>query len=384
MAASLAAQTPEYKSSIGVSYSTLRFQPQEQYFGVGLDYRYMFRRSIGVQAEWSEAPERQVNYDARSGGYVTQGNVSALLGHRWGRVGLFGEAGFGWLGTTVLAGSNAQGTTIDYAVRNYPDLLLGGVLDVAVGRHWSLTYEVRDNLVFIGPYTQTSPPYTFVTTASQLNMPEGRVGVAFHFQQVKAGRQQHLSNVLAGSSSSIPQKKLRNSIGVSYSTLKVVPIANYNEQLYFGAGLEYTYMPRTWVGVQAQTSYFPQSHAYDTSISGGPMVQAGGSVLLGHRWGRVGIYGEGGFGVLRAHVFKGGGQQGFLYDFRTYPDLLMGGLVDVSLGRRWSATFNVRDNMAFVGTYAAIFQTGTIYTAVEEPAQQFHMPEVRAGVAFHF
>jgi roadblock/LC7 domain-containing protein len=371
----LPAQQPEYKSSIGISYTSLRFLPENQYLGAGIDYRYMVRPWVGVEVQASKFPQSQYITDAMVGRPVEQFDASVLIGHRWSRVGLFGEGGFGVLRPQVFSGFNNQGVE-EFDTRYFPDLLLGGLLDVPVGRRWSLTYEVRDNLAFIGHYTQTIGQIPYTTTAGQCNMPEGRIGVAFHFEETKDANRMKLPNAPIGSKPAAQEKELKNFIGVSYTTLRFVPNAQY-----IGAGLEYGYMFRSWAGVQVEVSDFPQSQSYVTAVSGGAIVQANASALLGHRWGRVGLYGEGGIGALRAHAFNGFTQQGEdLYDLRNYPDVLMGGLLDVSLGRRWSVRFNVRDNLTIVGAHTY----NTAMGPTSFPAQQINAAEGRAGVAFHF
>ncbi len=172
-------------------------------------------------------------------------------------------------------------------------------------------------------------------------------------------------------------KIFKNSVSISYTNLRFLP---YNQ--YIGAGIEYRFMAKPWVGAQVQISKFPQTQSFENNVSGGPMVQEDASILIGHRWRKVGIYAEGGAGVLRADVFKGISlpQETLFFDVRYYRDIILGGLVDVPVGRRWSLTFNVRDNMTYLGPYTGIGPYG--------PTQAFvgtvNAPEGRAGVAFHF
>jgi hypothetical protein len=187
---------------------------------------------------------------------------------------------------------------------------------------------------------------------------------------------------IGNSPTSAQDKVFKNSVSISYTTLRFLPYEQY-----IGAGVEYRFMPKPWIGVQAQIGKFPQRQALEDDSSGGPMVQEDASVLVGHRWGKVGIYAEGGGGVLRADIFEGISlQQGApnynvpTYDVRHYPDVIMGGLVDVSVGRRWSLTFNVRDNMTFLGQYTGISFYGPSHALVGT----VNAPEGRAGVAFHF
>ena len=62
----------------------------------------------------------------------------------------------------------------------------------------------------------------------------------------------------------------------------------------------------------------------------------------------------------------------------------------MSLGRRWSVTFNVRDNVTFIGPFSFY---GPIYTGNRVTSFGYYPPstpfvdnllEDRAGVAFHF
>jgi len=172
---------------------------------------------------------------------------------------------------------------------------------------------------------------------------------------------------------------LHNSFSVAYTTLKF----DYREQ-YIGAGLEYRFMLKPWLGAQVEASKFPQAQAEHDAISGGSILQCNGSVVAGHRWGKVGVYGEGGYGYLHTNIFKGGniegGQLQEFYSVRNYPDILLGTLIDVSVDRRWSLTFDARDNLTFISTYTSIGLFGPLYN----PAIIENAPEGRAGVAFHF
>ncbi len=177
----LRAQQREPRNSVGVSYSSFRFRPHDQYLGGGVEYRYMHRSWVGFKVQASQFPEYQMDADSEAGYEMGQIDGSGLLGHRWGKVTLLGETGFGVMRSMVFAGYRSGGGNL-YQERNYPDLLMGGLVDVSLARRWSITYEVRDNLIFIGPFQQigTNSPLFFYA-AHKLHVPEGSIGVAFHF-----------------------------------------------------------------------------------------------------------------------------------------------------------------------------------------------------------
>jgi hypothetical protein len=377
------AQEPYFKSSVGVSYASLRFEPQEQYIGYGVDYRYMVRPWLGAQVQASVFPwwQSTVNNDDASGGSIGQLSASALVGHRWGRFGLYGEPGIGYLRSRVLQARQGGG----WAFQNYLDIQMGGLLDISVARRWSLTYEVRDNLALV-----REPMRLWGWPEGSLNVVEGRAGLAFHFQQAGGAslRQQPAVRIERN------ERELKNSIGISYTTLRWAQYANYASQQWLGAGLEYRFMPRSWVGVQLQASYSPQGQGIDTSLVAGQIVQADAVALVGHRWGKFGVYSEGGFGVLRTRVYGVITPQSFPYPgvdpWRDYPVVPLGGVVDVSLGRRWSVNFNTRDNVTLIGPFSFY---GPIYTGNRVTSFGYYPPstpfvdnllEVRTGVAFHF
>ncbi len=177
------AQQKDLHNEIGVSYTSIRFEPHDQYFGAGIDYRYFLRSWVGFEAQASEFPEHQQAVDQVAANYVEQVNGCVLLGHRWGKVSLLGEGGYGVVFSNVFGGysSSANGESL-YPTRKFPDLVIGGIADVSLGRRWSLTYEVRDNLLSIGSYTELNlAPPNLPYPAEKLNIPEGRIGVAFHF-----------------------------------------------------------------------------------------------------------------------------------------------------------------------------------------------------------
>ncbi len=178
------AQTKPLRNAVGISYTTMRFLPMEQYIGAGLEYRFMAKPWLGVQVQIGKFPQLQAWEDGHSGGAIVQENASILAGHRWGKIGLYGEGGAGILRTNVYKGisaSSSSSSPFTYDVRHYPDVVMGGLLDISVGRRWSLTFNVRDNLTVIGPYSQIYFGDTFQITSGTVNAPEGRTGIAFHF-----------------------------------------------------------------------------------------------------------------------------------------------------------------------------------------------------------
>ena len=143
----------------------------------------MHRTWIGTQFQVTDFPQVQQVETTDFGGAMVQVDAVLLTGHRWGKISLLQETGFGVLRNHVFVGSSPQFQP-SYAVRNYPELLLGGFVDVAVARRWSLTFEIRDNMIFVGPgaYSLPFPPYTLTAPSQITNGPEGRApGFAFHF-----------------------------------------------------------------------------------------------------------------------------------------------------------------------------------------------------------
>lgn len=173
------AQQPRLKNSIGISYTTLRNVPHDQYIGAGVEYRFMFRKSLGLQLQASHYPQRQAESTSFSGGTITQAGATLLAGHTWGRVALLGEGGFGVFAQSAFTGVDQNGAI--FKTRKFPDFQMGGMLEVSLNRHWSLTYQVRDNLLLIGSFAFNGSPNYAVDAARQQNSPEGRGGVAFHF-----------------------------------------------------------------------------------------------------------------------------------------------------------------------------------------------------------
>ena len=180
------AQDSPLRQSVGVAYASHRSTLHDQYLGAGIEYHYLFRDTVGLQIQASRYPQYEYVMDGVTGGPVDQLSGSALAGHRWGRYGLFAECGFGSYRTTVFAGADQRGSLVQ--LRVYPDLLLGGVLDIAVSQRWSLTYEVRDNLLFVPAYSQFGLGFPSDIPFRQQNYPEGRLGVAFHFRLPKKTR----------------------------------------------------------------------------------------------------------------------------------------------------------------------------------------------------
>ncbi len=135
------AQQKYLHNEIGVSYTSMRFQPHDQYLGAGVDYRYFFRSWIGVEAQAGDYPEYQQSVSPDVGYQIKQFDGCALVGHRWGKVSLLGEAGFGVIRPLSFGGYTSTGGGI-YPTRNYPDFLMGGMVAVSLGRRWSITYEV--------------------------------------------------------------------------------------------------------------------------------------------------------------------------------------------------------------------------------------------------
>jgi hypothetical protein len=275
---------------------------------------------------------------------------------------------------------------------------MGILVDVSVSSRWSLTYQGHDNLAFVSPYFGNTQPAQFPGLKTmQLNMPEGRFGVAYHFQQLHTPNRvsQLLLDTQAGG------RPFKNSIGVAYTSLNWSPlqqygygnqlIGSYAGQQWLGAALEYRYMPRSWGGVQLEGGYSPQSQSYTTSISGGQVLQTDVCALLGHRWGKIGIYGEGGVGAFRTRVLSGATLQGLpIRAWRDYPDVLTGGMVDISLSRRLSASFTARDNLLFIGPFSFVGpmtgNSGVQTYGPFPPSKPFtdNLLEIRAGFAFHF
>jgi hypothetical protein len=370
----VAGQEPYFKSSVGLSYTSLRADAGDQYLGFGVEYRYMPRPWLGLQAQASQFPYWQTSITSSQplGRAIGQASLSVLTGHRWGRFGLYAENGIGYLRPAVLGFG-----PIPWTFQNYLDVQMGGLLDVSLGRRWSLTYEVRDNLALMREKEMLQ---------SSLNIPEGRVGVAFHFQP--SGATPMRQTVVRPPMDK--EKPLKNSIGVSYTTLRWSRIANYASQQWLGAGLEYQFMPVSWAGVELHGGYSPQTQALLDTVAGGRIVQADASGLLGHRWGRVGVFGEAGFGVVRTKVFAAlPPQSSAVFAWRDYPAVPVGGTVDLSLGRRWSVNFKVRDNITFIGPfyfYGPIFGSRPTTYGFFPPSSAFvdNVLDTRAGVAFHF
>lgn len=186
----LHAQGRDFKNSVALSYSALGFSPNtsargvEEYLGAGVEYRFMPKPWLGLQAQATKYPQTQALRDPISGGTVLLTNVDLLAGHRWKRVGVFGEVGAGRFHTGVFKGFNTQGGQLNvfFTTRNYPDLQTGGLVEVWLARRLSVTFEVRDNLLFIGPYEEVGPPDNlYPLPARTINAVEGRSGVAFHF-----------------------------------------------------------------------------------------------------------------------------------------------------------------------------------------------------------
>jgi len=169
------AQEKELKNSIDFSYDSMRQQHYDQYLGVGFDYRHMVRPWLGFQAQINLYPNFQQTSNALGGNPAVGIDGMTLIGHRWGKISLFGEAGAGDF-VSFVTETNTQMVTANPA-RNYPDLIMGGLLDVSLGKRWSLTYEARDNLVFVSAFTG----FEYVQPGGTLNIPEGRIGVAHHF-----------------------------------------------------------------------------------------------------------------------------------------------------------------------------------------------------------
>jgi hypothetical protein len=375
------AQQPDFKASVGVSYTTLRGDPGEQYIGYGVDFRFMVRPWLGVQAQASVFPYWQTAFsnDSRLGRSTGQLDASALLGHRWGRVGLFGEGGLGYLRSNVL--ESAAG----WSFEDYMDVQMGGLLDVFVARRWSLTYEVRDNLVLLHAPVQISGWYP-----ASLNSPEGRAGLTFHFLNAA---HTELSRRTAPNLE-FDDRALRQSLGVSYTALRWSQLSNYASQQWLGAALQYRWMPRSWGGVQLQGGYAPQRQSFITSTAGGQTVEADASALVGHRWGRFGLYGDLGVGAVRTKVFGAVNLAIFppaILLWRNYPSVPVGALVDVKLGKHWSAVYQVRDDVTFVGPfsfYGPVYSSSGVLEGYQyyPPSNPFvdNLLDLRSGVAFHF
>jgi hypothetical protein len=359
----------EFRSSVGVSWTTLRFEPGAAYVGYGVDYRFMVRDWVGVEAEAGVDPAWQTqtssDLDGRSLG---QASGAVLVGHRWGRFGVYGVGGFGVLSESTLYYPPGWKTF------NFADLVMGGLLDVAVARRWSLTYEVRDNLAFTGSNG-------FNSNVKQMNLADNRVGMEYHFERVKGmGRRARVR-------STKDREALKGSFGVSYSAMRETPFTNYASFQYLGAGAELRYMAKSWVGVEVQGSYAPQFIDVETPFFGGQVVQADAEVLVGHRWGRVGLYGTVGGGVHRTRVFGALSDEGSpVFEWRDMRDMPVGGMGEVWLGRRWSVTFGVRDEVTFVGPFSFGYPGHRGFNLIPPPSRAFVMNsmETRSGVAVHF
>ena len=175
----LFSQQLQHKNAIEVDFDSVRYKPHVQNLGGGIGYRRLIGDWIGVQVQASELPETQFFHDADSGGSIAQFSGSLLIGHAWKKVSLYGEAGYGTIYTNVLGGVNSQGSFL--RGRTYQEVLLGGLLDIPVGRRISLTYEVRDNLLFIPDFTQAGFGTTGLVVGGSAHAPQGKIGVAFHF-----------------------------------------------------------------------------------------------------------------------------------------------------------------------------------------------------------
>ncbi len=174
-------QGKDLKSAIEVDFDTLRFQPNVQYLGTGIGYRYMVRTWWGVQAQASVLPVNQSFHSSDNGGGIDQFGGEILLGHRWRKLALYSEAGVTDFRPQVFASALFP----YYAFRNFPDFVFGGLLDIPVSRRWSLTYEVRDNFLFIGDFTEHGLPANIgFIPGYKRQVPQGKVGLAFHFNSI--------------------------------------------------------------------------------------------------------------------------------------------------------------------------------------------------------
>ena len=178
LSCSLFAQGTPPGDSVGVAFTTMRYIYENQYVGVGLDYTHLHHRWIGARVDADLYPERQLTLSDIGGLPIIQLTGAALIGHAWGRFGLHGEAGVGGMFPQVFTG-NSGGHSV-YAWRALPSFVSGGIFRVAVSKRWSIDYEVRDSLTFVGPYNETYLPPS--TSVRHLNSPQARVSLQYNFR----------------------------------------------------------------------------------------------------------------------------------------------------------------------------------------------------------
>ncbi len=177
-----AANGEPFRNELEISQTAIHFRANQDYLGAGLAYRRTIRPWLGFEAEASLFPQRQAVGDDKSYGELVQFLGAGLLGHRWRYVSLFGEGGIGTVRSHAYGGLNAQSQPID-AFRSYKDVVAGALLDIRAGRRMSLTFECRDNIDFVGAFSEynSATNYVLIDPASILHSAEFRMGVAFKF-----------------------------------------------------------------------------------------------------------------------------------------------------------------------------------------------------------
>lgn len=144
-----------------------------------------------------------------------------------------------------------------------------------------------------------------------------------------------------------------------------------------GYGFAYRFQWRTWLGAAFETATYPESHAYFGDVTAYGEQEGAALLLSGHRFGKLELLGEAGYGIQRTFVDDSTQVQQITVT-RYYPEWLIGGRAAVRLTPRWGLEYEVRDNITHNGAF-----TDNLFQVVN-PAHTANNFHARFGVSFYF
>jgi hypothetical protein len=175
----LRAQNVNLRNELGASYFSEHFGAHDDYVGWGVDYRFNATKHFAAEAQIAYSPQYQVSYSADRAYDTGLGDIAFLAGNRWKNVRVSAECGLGLTRTQVYGGLVSGETYAPY--RHYVTALFGALVEVYLSHRWSISYEGRDDLTFVPPFQLQGIVGNSQYPRETLNIPEGRVGVSFHF-----------------------------------------------------------------------------------------------------------------------------------------------------------------------------------------------------------